>query len=116
MRDGGGGRHRGSTDGASGMNTHHVGIEDIETSDLGPGRGQEKDTGGGDHTQDHAVRIIAKTAKVAIEKMKADQLDTIAMDQESNGGGAGHQKVEVTTMTAGDDETVSDCLFLTLSL
>lgn len=96
MRDGGGGRDRGSTDGASDTNTDHIGIEDIGTSDLnrGLGRDQERDTDVGGRTQDRIAGNTAKSAEVAT-KMKADQLDTIAMDQESNAGEAGRRKVEV---------------------
>jgi len=97
---------RGSTNEANGMSTDHIGIGDIGTSDRGPGLGrdQETDTGAGDHTQDRVVENAAQSAKIIAEQTKADQLDTIAMVRESSDGEAGHRKVEVATMTAGDDE------------
>jgi len=112
MKDDGAGRDRGSTDEANGMNTDHIDIEDIGTSDLGQDRDQERVIGEEGRTQDHVAGITAKSVKATVEKSSAGQIVMILMVQESSGGGAGHRKDEIATMIAGDDETVSESSFL----
>jgi hypothetical protein len=107
---------RGSTDETNGMNTDRIDIEDTATNDLGLGRDQERDTGAGGRTQDRVVGTIARSAKAMVERSQADQPDMTAIQKECSGGEAGHRKIEVATMTADDDGTVSNCSCLATSI